>query len=351
MSIARFKGTVYPDKSFSLGIVPSPKKSAQDRQYDRDIRQQEETDYGNVADWLVGTLDIGGKFVSTSESPLFIESPKSSQKRRGSYGKHGITPYGKKFVRNACILLEQRYTKKRLGFCTCTLPALPPEVQRVINGHWGEVTRRFYQKLRRIAAKRNRAFIHVGVTEIQEKRFRKYGVPVPHLHFVYVCSDTPGGQYLMSIKDMWQAWNSSIRQVCKLFVPDLCMDAIDRTGSVHGQRIQKSAAGYLGKYLTKGGAVLEAMQKNGWLEFPRQWWTACMQCKKMFKESLIHLDSKECEAFFYNHNAYMQRGELTYVHLIYITLNERDVCIGLYGCMSDAVYAMFKRYSGCRNVA
>jgi len=67
--LPRFTGKCYPDKSFSIGGSRKEKIKRQDAQYERAYREQSEVDYGNVTDWLVGKLNIGGKFCSLKENP------------------------------------------------------------------------------------------------------------------------------------------------------------------------------------------------------------------------------------------------------------------------------------------
>jgi hypothetical protein len=382
MSITRFSGKAYPDKSFTLGAVPRKRKGAKEAEYDRDLQCQEPINQLDTIEWLTGQASIGGKFCSLQENPslqkdifqkseghnkiadilqgvtkenlylyakhynedvdlaapLFIRSPKSSQKKRGAYGSHGITGFGRRVVKNACILLEQKYGRERLGFVTCTLPAFSEEVHREINRHWGEITRRFYQKLKRKAESRDRQFIYVGVTEIQEKRFEKHGVPCPHLHFVYLCRDTPRGKYLLKTYDYWFAWNHTIYQVLKLHAPHLPLAGKLITGSCHGKYVQKSASGYLGKYISKGSNVLDSMREKGWLEFPKQWWSACMRCKKMFKDSIAYMQSEVCQDIFFQLEKYLYRADIVQVSFIYIEYGDKEYCAGLSGTFSDSMY-------------
>ena len=238
-NITLFTGKCYPDKSFSIGAIPKAKIRRQDAQYERAYKAQNEPDYGNIADWLTSSLNIGGKFCSLRENPnfcgerlissdvpqanidvltemekvenndfskfydveenldlpLFIVSAKLKRPPRGTYGKHGITNYGKRVLKNSCILLQQRYTRKKLGFATCTLPDMGREVLCVLTENWAQVVQRFFQKARRFHEKRDLPFIYVGCTEIQEKRFVDTGLPVPHLHFVYVSKHSISGGY------------------------------------------------------------------------------------------------------------------------------------------------------------
>lgn len=341
MNITQFSGTIYPDKTFSLGIVPRKKKGRSEKQYDRLYRVQEPTNYSNVTDWLLGSLNVGGKFCSTSEAPLFIESPKSSRARRGKYGRHGITRFGKKFVRNSSLLLERHYTKERLGFVTCTLPRFPAMLQKRINGVWGEIVRRFYQKIKRQLAKLSQPFIYVSVTEIQEKRYRDTGIPVPHLHFVYLCRGIVDKRYWLYVCQIHRAWNEAILEGISFAGYPFGKHPDIATGSVHAKRVKKSVSAYLGKYMTKGSKVIASMQKDGYTEFPRQWWNACMQMKKMFKESLIRLTQEQCKDLFYGCEQYIADNWLSYVAYVEVEIDGVLRTMGVVGTMFKHMYDKF----------
>lgn len=385
MSIAQLTGKLYPDKSFSLGIVPKKKKTPKDAQYEHDREAQDSVDYSSVTDWLLGTTNIHGEFCSLSENPksreevwkarpgsegaievlkevekvtdgdyskfygvtenmlepLFIKSPKSSQKKRGVYGKHGITNYGRRFTKNACILLQRKYGRRRLGFATATLPGMDRDTCDRINGAISDITRRFYQKIRRKYKARNSEFIYVGCIEIQENRFADTQIAAPHLHFVYVAKDSVRAGYTLNTKDFYTAWNESVNEVLKLAGHAPIMGNGGHIGSVKVESIRTSAAAYLGKYLSKGIGVVKAMREEGYTNFPKQWWTASMQMKKMFKESIICLHKDVCKYFFYEAEECLRSGDLTYIYRIYITYNDIDVCVGLYGVLSDKMYDMF----------
>lgn len=88
--------------------------------------------------------------------------------------------------------------------------------------------------------------------------------------------------------------------------------------------------------MTKGGKVLKSMQEAGWTEFPKQWWTACMQCKKMFKESIVHLDVHVCKMLFYNLAECMHEGMIAYAHYVDVLMNGEYRCVALVGALTKA---------------
>lgn len=381
-SITPLRGVVYPDKSFSIGIVPREKKGRNESIYDRLWNSQEGVDYFALADWLEGKTNVLGDFVSLSEnpdrrievlsfeagrdeaiailqemekvtgrdfskfydctedmeSPLLVKSVKSSRKSRGSYGKHGITKFGKRVCKNVCILLQQRYGLRRLGFGTCTIPAIDREICQTIIAHWGDIVRRFYQKLRRLCHKRNTAFIYVGCTEIQEKRFDNTGLPVPHLHFVYVSKVHSSGGYTFSTKEAYNSWNDAVNEVLVLWKRKPIMGTGNHRGSVKLEPIHTSTSAYLGKYISKGVSVVKKMQEEGYDKFPKQWWTASQTCKEMFQKSLVVLTQQQCANFFYNFDAWMQTELVSWGSRVYVNLADREYCVGVVCQITQELY-------------
>jgi hypothetical protein len=273
-----------------------------------------------------------------SAAPLFIESPKSSRKSRKPYGENGITNYGKKVVRNSAILLEQKYGKSRLGFVTCTLPGMDEEKCKEAIAKWSEITRRFYQKVKRQLEKISKPFIYTGVTEIQENRFKKHGIPAPHLHFVYLCRDNARSAYFLFICQLHRAWNEALGE---------CLSGIGVTrgsrdcgalGGVHAKSVRKSASAYLGKYISKGCKVVESMKEAGYSEFPKQWWTASMQMKKMFKDAIVHLPLHTCRALYDNAQLLAEAKIILSYKFVYIEFAGIERRVGIAGIMSDNLY-------------
>lgn len=380
--LTRFSGKCYPDKSFSLGGIPREKKKQQDAQYERAYKAQNEPDYGNIADWLTSSLNIGGKFCSLRENPnlcgdrligadvpqanidvltemekvsngdfskfydveenldlpLFIVSSKLKRLPRGVYGKHGITNYGKRVLKNSCILLQQRFTRKKLGFATCTLPDMGREMLQCITANWSQVVRRFLQKARRFHEKRNLPFIYVGCTEIQEKRFERTGLPVPHLHFVYVSKHSVSSGYTCDTRSYYTWWNEAVNEILCAHGFRAIMGVDGHVGSVKLEVIRTSASGYLGKYISKGVNVVKAMQEKGFEEFPKQWWFASMHCKAMFNASVKTISSDICAMLWDNAPNLIEHGIVKHLYYVFIKINNIEKCVGMTGTFTDNVY-------------
>ena len=341
-TIAQFTGKVYPDKSFSIGRIPRKQKGISERRYDRDYTDQFDSftevkkTYKGVE---VSTYEwLDGK----AHASKFNKSPESSQKSK-TYGSHGITRFGRRVVKNGAILLERKYGIRRLGFVTCTIPAFDSATIKVVARNWGEITRRFFQKVKRHQEKMGQPLEIICCTEIQEKRYRKFGDIAPHLHFIYVCKQRAHEKKFNIVASLLRRyWQESMSQVIQKVQGGLDRQ-VSFSASVNAQVINKSASSYLGKYMSKGGAILAELKEKGLEEyFPSQWWTASSLMKKMFKESVVYLDNDACSFIFYNLGEHLAEGVITWCSFVDIEINNEYRTVGCVGVFSEEYYKLLQ---------
>lgn len=384
ISIPQFTGKVYPDKSFSIGIVPRKKKKIADKSYDREYTQQFDSfteihkSYKGLefekVEWLDGRVKPNTNEISTEyevyrrsvvDCPTgrlyqtclmsdinipfldnwieldarFNKSSESSQSSK-NYGLNGITRFGRRMVKNGAVLLEKKYGIGRLGFITATIPTFDQVTIGVIASNWSEVTRRFFQKLKRHLERLNLPLEIVCCTEIQEKRFRRDGVVAPHLHFIYVCKQqTHEKKFNILACLLRRYWRDSVMQVVKKEC-GLPNQHVSFSASIDAQVIRKSAAAYLGKYISKGGEILQELIEKGFEEhFPKQWWTASKVMKAMIKDSIIRLDSDCCNFMFYNLGNCIADGWLSWCNFVDVETKPGEyMTVGCVGVFSEEYY-------------
>lgn len=340
-SIAHFTGKIYTDRTLTLGYRKKPEKGASEKEYDENYSEQfnsyteEYKEYGRTKEREVEFFDQG------VVPNRFIEGAKSSQKR-GKYGSKGITGYGKRNVRCIALLLQQKYGRKRLGFGTTTLPPLTEDGVRIALAKWGDLIRRFFQRLKRLVEPKGEQFLYVSCTEIQPKRFSTTSLPFPHLHFAYVSRRISRSGWYVSSAEIRNAWRAACLQVIgsKEFIDEGSEKSFG--ASVDCQSVRKSVAGYLGKYLSKGDVVIDLMIEQGYNVFPRQWWSASMQCKKAFKKSIAYVDPSFGSDIFYRIGDYLEEGIITWFQFIEVEINERMTTIGLIAKLSKDAYSKLK---------
>lgn len=215
-------------------------------------------------------------------SPLDLTDAPNSHKpsnRPESYGRKGMTGYGKKMVRSACAILERRY-KGRLTFATVTMPTLPPELRRRLAECWPEFVRQALQWLSRRLEGRGLPKVVVSVTEIQPERLQAGNGGYLHLHMVWPNRANRPGGYSVHPLD-FRAWCESF-----LIRRGLCSEG--SWVNVDTQKVEVSAAAYLSKYMSKGGEVLDAfVDENGWDAVPSQWWNLTKPARDAVKREIV----------------------------------------------------------------
>lgn len=183
------------------------------------------------------------------------------------YGRKGITRSGARTVRCAAHLMQERYGQGRLTFATVTLPDMPRDMMARVHESWHKVVELYRLGVRRELEKQELPAEILSVSEIQEKRYRKSGVPVLHLHSIWV-GRSPYGKWGISTKVHDHLWKKAVMAV----VPGL---SVSFKSAANLQEVHSSASAYLGKYMTKGASVVRNLIADGfegWL--PRQWWNA-----------------------------------------------------------------------------
>lgn len=362
--IPQFKGKIYPDNTFSVWRKFQERKRKDDGHYDRAWTEQHDSyvdvhrDYGGVEIQRVTWLD------GRAHKNRFINAQQLSQRKKGNeenpanllddsdadgvgtsykktqtksstrYGSNGITKYGRKAITCIATLLQEEFGRERLGFGTATLPGMGRYALQAIMGQWATVVKRFFEGLRRICAGKGHEFHFASCTEIQEGRFTRTGVPAFHLHWVYVCRDRRGGEFYISANQIRRTWQRVLFNVLRGSYSELELGDLETGASVDCTVVRKSAAAYLGKYISKGVKALEAMKEAGWDCYPAQWWSASHGCKRRFKGSIRTMSAQAAEMIFYNYAAMVSSGHIIAAHPHYINLEIGEICVAICGTLS-----------------
>lgn len=243
--------------------------------------------------WNVALMKLG--ILPPQASPLGLSTQKNFDKLgervvegEGSdrhvvtrYGANGITSYGARRVRNCCYELQRRAPKKCVCFATVTVPTMPFEMMARLHESWNKVVDAYRRKLRRKLRNNGLSGDSVTVSEIQSKRYKSTGIPILHLHTVFV-GRVPGKKWAISTEDHDQIWKETLSIVLGEGVPEV-------SSACNIQSIKKSAEGYLGKYMTKGTKVVRQLAEEGFIGWlPKQWWAASRSlCKIVDNETRL----------------------------------------------------------------
>jgi hypothetical protein len=216
--------------------------------------------------------------LATSLLPWLVKSTKSAQ-RPETYGRKGLTSYGAKVVRNGAHLLQEKYTKRRLGFITFTLPPLPHEELAAVASRWGYLLKTLLQALRRRLREKSLPESIVLVTELQPRRLRSADLGALHVHMVLV------GRHH---RKAWAYSPRDYRNIWLGLVGNIVGRTLDDFPCENVESVKRDAGNYLSKYMSKGSEdIREYAEINGWECVPRQWWSATMSIKKAIKERTV----------------------------------------------------------------
>lgn len=189
-------------------------------------------------------------------------SPARNPKRPPRYGLKGLPAAGRRAVWRALSLMEE--SRPFLCFWTVTVPPAAVEALRAADSVGAFADRLRKELVRRLQLAGLQPLV-VGVCELQPKRSRREGRPLPHWHVVFRNTRSPWGPWVLD------------REVL-----DGCIAAALATAGAAGvpvgaagrrERIRKSVRGYMAAYLTKDGCDPSPWVGGEWEALlPRQWW-------------------------------------------------------------------------------
>lgn len=243
-------GKIWPSGKFGIGWNYAGNRQETPHECSKFAGRKIYIDEGHGGEYSNANLrarPLGLSNVPNYHSPDCDDGCPSGKLPRGS---NGITRYGMNIVESACWLLEKKYGKRNLSFVTVTLPTVTPEESWSIAANWGNIVRVFFQRLRRIAKKKGMDFHYVAVTEFQPHRANREEHPALHLHFVV--HGRFRNRFVFGPSDVRQSWAASLER----FVSG----ALDWSACENLQSIKKSAASYLGKYMSKGLSDIERIR-------------------------------------------------------------------------------------------
>ena len=218
--------------------------------------------------------DTNDKYEAVSSINLaYLPNHHEGIKKR--YGTHGLTSNGKRSIRNGCFLLQRALAPgQKLCMATLTVPSLPMDCMRRLNDNWGDVVRRYFQKIKRLCKKQGYSFEYVGCTEIQPSRFANTGVVALHLHYCYRSVFLRSkGAYVIPFSLVRLCWKAAIREVLARFAPLEGYKLESWTPNFRNEEVATNAGAYMSKYISKADEQLdEAIATCGEECLPRQWW-------------------------------------------------------------------------------
>ena len=302
---ALWSGSLWPSGHFGVGrvrevssILPEAPRGGLHPSVFRNVaafraaiekRDRKSGDAGNRVELDKLALHSDRGFNESCLSMLNLTERKSERSKRGL---GGLSAHGRKTVESGAVLLEQRYGAKNLAFWTCTLPPMSVSSFSRLVDRWGEVQRRLHQEIIRRQQRMGLPGSVVGVTEIQPQRFEATGVPWLHIHWCFPAR-LPGGPFIAD-----KAWYLSLwRRTLADFVPELRGVKFLPGVASRVEVVRSSAAGYLAKYLGKGGDSVELARAIAPDMLPSSWYTISNNLRRAVKRSVIKVIGEIAKRF------------------------------------------------------
>lgn len=316
-------GFLLPDGRVSVGVVPRRAADLNDTYDPRskgNVYLQEHWDCheGLVRSCVCEPLGL-------SSVPIHHSQEKRERKARGiQYGIKGISRQGKSAIVQAGYLLEKYYTPRRLGFYTLTCPYKDEIDVWYFNISFAEIARRYFQEIKREYERFGVKWRYVAAYEFQSKRFERDGVAALHIHYVAPCYLPHSFTFVISADTIRKIWARVCTQVVGV---EACTKA-----SVDAQIVRKSVSGYLSKYLSKGGEMLDRIAEIAPEVIPRRWWGMSAQMRADIAANTVKLpESIALHLFCGGDESPEGLLHLTYKQYVYVCIHGEDKKMGMVG--------------------
>ena len=229
-------------------------------------------------EWVKNSIAVHGIEATLAASPgsSLLTNSHRNLKPRASRGSRGMTAYQRRLVRAGAEELTRRHGKYNCSLVTTTLP---PQYAGASSDEWSEILRQFVQKWRRFASDNGLDTDVIGVTEIQERRLALKNELALHWHGIGQMR-TSGTEWRINHRHIREWWKESVENVMGIREGTRW----DAAENVEG--IRKDAAGYLGKYMSKGSKVAASLVEQGLQDkLPHSWCTASLRMRQWFRKN------------------------------------------------------------------
>jgi len=225
-----------------------------------------------------------GKIFGVSPRTLCLSTVAILRSRKGS---SGLTRHGRRQIECGTTILEQQCPRDCLTFLTLTLPpsaALPDK-----NEAQAKAKNRFTTKLTRKLRSRGLPTWYVGVVEYHPHRSQEAGHGIPHYHICYQ-GRLPGKAWGLRPDEIKKDWYQCLAN------EGLCTQEGDYSACANVQRVKKSVARYMGKYLAKTRvSTAQETPENLAKTHPGTWHIISRNLIKLIKQSIKHRTGIEAE--------------------------------------------------------
>lgn len=290
-----FVGRVYPNGKFGIGRL---RATSTDESFPRNGGSYDENaiescrvlgvqQYLQLRASVADSSPLLSELRGETAKPLALANCANSHTRKAR-GTNGLSKHGRRLLLNVLDEKQRRFGRNRLSFGTFTVPPLQREDFEILCQQWAEIVRVFLQKLSRMLGRANLPTGITGCVEIQEERLRKYGLPYPHLHLVWI-GKLRGADWSYTPEEYRYAWLATLAH----YIP-----AIKVEGSQSGEKVvgvKKSVSAYLAKYLSKGYKAIIAAGLSADVSFIKSWYICSLKWRQWFAKATLRVSGPVAE--------------------------------------------------------
>lgn len=162
------------------------------------------------------------------------------------YGKEGLSARAGDWVLSQGKVLQM--DRPKLRFRTDTIGREDLDAFLAAGCCWSDFQRELLKEYRRLLKKHGLPDLLLYVVEVQEKRFRETGIPVPHIHTVLIGRNTrhPLSRWVITFEMLDDAYRRVFKRLVGHFPVSKSFG--------NTQNVQRAVDAYLAKYMAKGGS-------------------------------------------------------------------------------------------------
>jgi hypothetical protein len=209
--------------------------------------------------------------------------PYSSKPKRGL---KGISRHARRTLECGAIALENRTRTDCLSFLTLTYPdecftakvksASDPDLRAALN----RTRMEFLRELQRRLSQAKLNLFVVGCVELHPSRESKIAVPLPHIHLCFE-GRKHGCPWALTSAELSALWQKCCRRCLEL------PESVSFRAATRVERVQKSVARYLAKYMSKGRRASDVSSTDVPSPFhPGSWHIITRPLLKLVKQSV-----------------------------------------------------------------
>jgi len=193
---------------------------------------------------------------------------------RAQRGSKGINARQRDILCWGAATLERVYNRANLSFLTYTLPDLSPDDLVAVKANWGDIVNRVQLRIKEKLSGKDIKTSIVGCTELQLERYQNSGVVYPHLHMVFRGRRDSHSDWALKPHQFRRIWRNCIGKF-------LDATAYTWTASENVERVRKSVAGYLAKYVSKCASKAESSLLSEW--HPKDWIVVSRRIRQLYE--------------------------------------------------------------------